>query len=290
MKSLYSSNLYKSGWVVVHDDETRVIDNNKLLEEKINMAMRAAASVEKEYPEDTEEFSDGFTAEPIDALFAAEGSETIIKGTSVEERDAILQEIEQAKAELEDVRAQADSMINDAKSQIGAMQMKAYEEAKQQGYQEGERLGRQEGDAAKKEYLSRKKQLEEDYDKKFKELEPEFVETLTGIYEHIFKVDLSRYRELVTNLLVNAVQKMEGTRNFLVHVSRDDYESVLTNKERLRAEAGGGNVVVELVEDMTLSRSQCFIETENGIYDCSLDTQLSELRRKLNLLSYERNE
>ena len=47
---------------------------------------------------------------------------------------------------------------------------------------------------------------------------------------------------------------------------------------------------MELVEDMTLSRSQCFIETENGIYDCSLDTQLSELKRKLKLLSYERNE
>ena len=29
------------------------------------------------------------------------------------------------------------------------------------------------------------------------------------------------------------------------------------------------------------------IETENGVYDCSLDTELSELTRKLKLLSYE---
>ncbi|MBD5499764.1 MAG: hypothetical protein HDR10_00950 [Lachnospiraceae bacterium] len=287
---MYSNNLYKSGWVVVQDDETRIIDNNRLLEEKINMAIRAAGPVEKEPQEDAEGFADGLAAEPIDALFAAEEGESIIKGMSADERDAILQEVEQAKAELEDIRSQADAMINDAKSKIGAMQMKAYEEAKQQGYQEGERLGRQESEAAKKEYLSKKKQLESEYDKMFRDLEPEFIETLTGIYEHIFKVDLSRYRELVTNLLVNAIQKMEGTRNFLVHVSREDYESVMTNRERLRAEAGGGNVSVELVEDMTLSRSQCFIETENGIYDCSLDTQLSELKRKLKLLSYERNE
>lgn len=287
---MYSSNLYKSGWVVVHDDETRVIDNNRLLEEKLSAAMRKVSTAEREYEENTEEFSGGLNAEPIDALFATEGSETVIKGASPDERDAILQEIEQAKAELEDIRAQADAMIEDAKSQIGAMQMKAYEEAKQQGYQEGERQGRAEGEAAKQEYLSKKKQLEESYEKKFEELEPEFVETLTGIYEHIFKVDLSRYRELVTNLLINAVQKMEGTRNFLVHVSREDYESVMTSRERLRAEAGGGNVTVELVEDMTLSHSQCFIETENGIYDCSLDTQLSELTRKLKLLSYERSE
>ena len=106
---MYSNNLYKSGWVVVQDDETRIIDNNRLLEEKINMAIRAAGPVEKEPQEDAEGFADGLAAEPIDALFAAEEGESIIKGMSADERDAILQEVEQAKAELEDIRSQADA-------------------------------------------------------------------------------------------------------------------------------------------------------------------------------------
>ena len=215
--------------------------------------------------------------------------EGVIKGSLQAERDALLEEIENARAELATVKEQADAMIEDAKSQIGAMQMKAYEEAKSQGYQEGERLGRQEADAQINEYLAKKKQLEDEYEKKIEELEPEFIETLTGIYEHIFKVDLTRYRDLVANLLVNAMQNIENTRNFLVHVSKEDYEGVMADKDRIRAEAGGNSVSVEFVEDATLSRSQCLIETENGIYDCSLDTQLSELSRKLKLLSYERD-
>ncbi len=283
-----SSNLYKCGWVTVQEKDTRVIDNNALLEQKLSAVLHAASIP------DTEEiltgddgFEDGLDAEKVDALFSSD--EGVIKGSLQAERDALLEEIENARAELAAVKEQADGMIEDAKSQIGVMQMKGYEEAKSQGYQEGERLGRQEADAQINEYLAKKKQLEDEYEKKIEELEPEFIETLTGIYEHIFKVDLARYRDLVANLLVNAMQNIENTRNFLVHVSKEDYEGVMTSKDRIRAEAGGSSVSVEFVEDATLSRSQCLIETENGIYDCSLDTQLSELSRKLKLLSYERD-
>ena len=283
-----SSNLYKCGWVTVQEKDTRVIDNNALLEQKLSAVLHAASisDTEEILPVD-DGFEDGLDAEKVDALFSSD--EGVIKGSLQAERDALLEEIENARAELATVKEQADAMIEDAKSQIGAMQMKAYEEAKSQGYQEGERLGRQEADAQINEYLAKKKQLEDEYEKKIEELEPEFIETLTGIYEHIFKVDLTRYRDLVANLLVNAMQNIENTRNFLVHVSKEDYEGVMADKDRIRAEAGGNSVSVEFVEDATLSRSQCLIETENGIYDCSLDTQLSELSRKLKLLSYERD-
>lgn len=283
-----SSNLYKCGWVTVQEKDTRVIDNNALLEQKLSAVLHAASipDTEEILPGD-DGFEDGLDAEKVDALFSSD--EGVIKGSLQAERDALLEEIENARAELAAVKEQADGMIEDAKSQIGVMQMKAYEEAKSQGYQEGERLGRQEADAQINEYLAKKKQLEDEYEKKIEELEPEFIETLTGIYEHIFKVDLARYRDLVANLLVNAMQNIENTRNFLVHVSKEDYEGVMTSKDRIRAEAGGSSVSVEFVEDATLSRSQCLIETENGIYDCSLDTQFSELSRKLKLLSYERD-
>lgn len=283
-----SSNLYKCGWVTVQEKDTRVIDNNALLEQKLSAVLHAASisDTEEILPGD-DGFEDGLDAEKVDALLGSD--EGVIKGNLQAERDALLEEIENARTELAAVKEQADAMIEDAKSQIGAMQMKAYEEAKSQGYQEGERLGRQEADAQINEYLAKKKQLEDEYEKKIEELEPEFIETLTGIYEHIFKVDLTRYRDLVANLLVNAMQNIENTRNFLVHVSKEDYEGVMADKDRIRAEAGGNSVSVEFVEDATLSRSQCLIETENGIYDCSLDTQLSELSRKLKLLSYERD-
>lgn len=285
-----SNNLYKSNWIVMQDSEARIIDNNALLEKKLSAVLHAADSVEKNNASIPEEgFAEGLDAESIDALLSGESEGAVIRGGSEKERDALLREIEQAKDELADLKAQADSMIEDAKAQIGAMQMKAYEEAKNQGYQEGSRIGKAEADAARNEYLEKTKQLELEYQQKAENLEPEFVEVITGIYEHIFKVDLSRYKDLVVGLISNTMQKTEEARNFLVHVSKDDYEAVMSERERIRAEAGGGNVTVEIVEDLTLLQSQCIIETENGIYDCSLDIQLAELGRKLKLLSYERN-
>ncbi len=281
-------NLYKSGWVVLNSDDTRVIDNNALVEEKMNASSRAAVQSEMpiEPAADEDGFMSGLEAESIDALFASEDSGFLKNEELEKEKEELLLEIEAAKAELSELRMQADGMLEEAKAEIGNMQMKAYEEAKNQGYQEGERLGRLESDTAKKEYEDKKKELVTYYEKKVKELEPEFIETLTGIYEHIFKVDLSSYKELIFHLFENAIQKTDGSSSLLLHVSKADYESVAEKKEYLKSQVG--NASVEVIEDITLSELQCYIETDNGIYDCGLDTQLEELARKLKLLSYER--
>ena len=284
-----SSNLYKASWVVMQPDDKRIIDNNTLAEKFMNASLqKTGRSLSAEKVPDEDGFCSGLDAETVDVLFDPEsGEESIVSSAEQEEKEALMQEIAQAREELASLRIQADGMIEDAKSQIGAMQMKAYEEAKNQGYQEGERLGRLEADAARDEYIKKSKALEEEYRKKWDELEPDFIDTLTGIYEHIFKVDLSRYKGIVVSLLENVIQKAEGNRNFMVHVSKMDYENVSANKERLKAEAGGGTNL-EIIEDITLKPTQCYIEMENGIFDCGLDTQLKELERKLKLLSYEK--
>ena len=44
---------------------------------------------------------------------------------------------------------------------------------------------------------------------------------------------------------------------------------------------------VELLEDVTLKKNECMRETGNGVFDCSLGTQLAALNEELRLLSYE---
>ena len=44
---------------------------------------------------------------------------------------------------------------------------------------------------------------------------------------------------------------------------------------------------MEIIEDMTLKKNECMVETDGGIYDCSLDGQLEALRKELLLLSYD---
>ena len=77
------------------------------------------------------------------------------------------------------------------------------------------------------------------------ELEPQFVDTITGIYEHIFDVDLHSYREVLCYLISATMRKTEDNRSFLVHVSKEDYPYVSMQKKQIMAGATAPNSTVE---------------------------------------------
>ena len=115
-------------------------------------------------------------------------------------------------------------------------------------------------------------------------MEPRLVEVLTGVYEHVIQVGLADYQDLIVNLVEGVLSQIDGGRSMIVHVSGEDYDYVSSRK----ADFAVGSASLEIVEDITLSKNQALIETESGIFDCSLDVQLRELGKKLRLLSYEK--
>ena len=141
---------------------------------------------------------------------------------------------------------------------------------------------------AKGELEQKAREQDETYQKSLDEMEPAIVDALTEVYEHIFHVELNQYRQILIQLISSTMRKVEENKNFLVHVAKEDYAFVSMNKRSLQESCGSGKVNIEIIEDITLNRNQCMLETENGIFDCGLDTQLGELTRKLRLLSYER--
>lgn len=282
------SNLYKSGWVVVNED-ARVIDVNDLIKKRLQENVSARMSHSEADPQEEDGgFSSGIEAEKIDALLDPDGEGTVLKNNSLEELEAVNRELEAARGELEQVKEETSRMLTEANVQIEQMRKNALEEAKTQGYREGFDQGMAEAQTEKNVYLNKQAQLEEEYRQRIDALEPEFIETLTGIYEHIFRVDLSVYHDLVVHLLTDAMQKTDTARNYIVHVSKQDYPTVSAAKEKILEETGTLPSNLEIISDMTLSVSQCMIETEDGIYDCSLGTELEELRRKLMLITYKK--
>ena len=149
----------------------------------------------------------------------------------------------------------------------------------------GYRQGMQETERLKSEYAAKSEQLEAQYEQMIKELEPRFVETLTGIYEHVLKISLADETQLIMFLAGNAIRNIESGKQVIVHVSKEDYPIVSMQKKQLIATAGSG-VSLEIIADVTLSKNDCMIETEGGIFDCGLGTQLQELGKQLKLLSY----
>ncbi len=204
--------------------------------------------------------------------------------------------IAEAQAQIEQMREEAIAEIEQTKIQI-------LEEARSQGYQEGFEQGQNDGFAqghqdglnsiaqereqAQAEAEQIRAAMEDEYQRRIKELEPIFIDTLTGIYEHIFHVSLKNSRELIVYLIQNTMRNIETGSTYLIHVSKEDYPFASMQKREL---IKGTNIAldnVELLEDVTLGKNECMIETGNGVFDCSLGTQLEALNEELRLLSYE---
>ena len=118
---------------------------------------------------------------------------------------------------------------------------------------------------------------------------PQLADALAGIYEYIFQVDLSPYQDIVTYLVTSALKKSGESKSCIVHVSKEDYPHVSSRKEEMTKGLPSG-LKVDIIEDITLGKNEALIETDGGIIDCGLGTQLTELGRKIRLLAYEKTE
>ena len=293
-KSLSKGSVLKSGWMYINPTEARVIDTNAMVESKLKeLSFKLAAETEGDAGF-TEGFVQGIKAEQVTELIG-EGLEPISEEAenAIPESELLLQ---QAQEEIENMKAQALAEIEEARVQV-------IEEAKKNGYQEGFALGEKEGyekghvdglnsvaeerEEALREVSIQLAQMEEAYQNKIAELEPQFIETLTGIYEHIFHVSLKNSRDLIVYLIENTMRNLEGSNGFLIHVSREDYPFVSMQKKELVKGTGISVDDIDIIEDATLARSECMIETGNGVFDCGLGTQLEALNEELRLLSYE---
>lgn len=277
-----SSNLVKQFFMTLPEDKEKlVIDNNDRIRRRLEELSRGEGNPEG-----------GF----VSGLAIADVIETPedATGNVIKAQDEAKELLEQSRAEAEELRAQAQAeaerILEEARAQAQAEKQQVLEQAKQQGYMEGMSRAQAHEGAMEQEYQEKARLLEEEYEQQIEMLEPNLVEAITGIYEHIFHVELSSYREILTSLISDVLHKLDGSRSFIIHVSKDDYAYVNMQKKQMLTGAVSESVSVDVVEDATVGRNECMIETENGIFDCGLGTQLSELKKRLRLLAWSREE
>ncbi len=299
MFKMKQRNLYKAGWVRVDGEEKCVIDSNSIVAERIeeweNLRRANAAAMpafDEEGGEGEPEFVSGIEGEELDALFTdGEGGGSVIKAGDVAGPDlAQIQAEAEEEAEriIAEARAQALEIAAQARRDADIARANAVEEGTRQGYDEGYARGLSEVDGMKQELAEKKRQLEAEFDELLEDLEPRFIETITDVYSHIFGVDLMDNRDILVHLIDSTLRKVESSRTFIVHVSAEDYPHVNMQKQALVEGAVAGRGLIEIIEDIALGKGDCLIETDGGIFDCGVGTQLEELTKKLRVLSYEK--
>lgn len=286
-----SSNLLKRGTAFLKEEETCIIDSNALVAQKIG---KAALHKKKRQPEDADGFTRGILADVLE-VSPGEEQDLVLHAATLEEDDtgqsqsnAIKQEAGPSAEELkQQALIEIEKMKEEAAILLETERNSTFEKAKEQGYTDGFSQGMQETEVMKKQLTEEKIKLKKQYEDQIHNLEPQFIDALTGIYEHIFNVDLSGYRDILVHLIIDALRKSDGDKDYIIHVSKEDYPYVSMQKKQIAANASGYNTL-EIIEDIGLSKNQAMIETGGGIFDCSLGTQLSELGNRLKLLSYDK--
>ncbi len=295
-----SSNLLKVGYTNVQDGEKRVIDSNELMTRRMEaLAVKTKRPENEELVTGEDGFAAGLAAERVEGLLSEEDSEdgiqsNVIKANvekdtaqteeSAEAAQAASEILEQAR---EQAKTEAEQILTQARESLSREKEETLSQAREQGLEEGRRQAEAELAEQESALEERRKSLDAEYDALLKELEPKFVDAIAEVYEHVFHVELSSYREILLYLIESAVRKAEGGKDFLIHVSGEDYPYVRMEKKEIEAAVTSPGATLEVVEDITLDRNECLIETDGGIFDCGLGTQLEELKKKLKLLSFE---
>ena len=286
-----SRSLVKQMFIVQTEEDKRVIDSN----ERVESRLKELAKKNQEAGGGNGGFVAGLNAEHITVLPEGEEAEgvppePVLKAEQAKEeaRQILEQAAADAQAKIADAQVEAENIKKEAHEKTEKERVQILEEAKRRGYEEGLAKAKSEAEVLRREYAQKERELEERYQQQIDELEPQFVDAITDIYEHILGVDLGNQREILAHLISGTIRKIEGAHSFIIHVSKEDYPFVSMQKKQLMAGAAAGNSTVEVVEDLVMKKNECTIETDGGIFDCGLGTQLSELKKRLMLLSYSK--
>lgn len=287
---LSKHNLLKGGYFSVSTPAPLVIDSNERVEKKLaelreRTQKQSNVFSEAVFPNNLE------ASEVAELLLDAEGDGSDDGFTSGIQAQVVSDAKQEADRIIEEARKEAEELLEHARAEAQEIKQNAYDkgmnDGKKAGYEDGNRDAMIALQEAKMQLEEEKKRLQESYEEQLKEMEPLLVETLAEVYEHVIHVSLRDKSEVVLKLLEDAIHKVEGCKSFIVHVSCETYEQVKAKKEELVLAAATEDVTVEVIEDLALADAECMLETENGIYDCSLDVELDAVKEQIALLSYQ---
>ncbi len=293
------SNLLKAYNVVCENRDKRIIDSNQAMSDAI---IRIKEQIEAQGYEGKPEFVQGLDAENVEGLLYSENDdegERIISGNVISPEGDFLQKTEedltlareriseaeeQARYILENARGDADIIIQEAASKADEIIATANEAAFAKGYDEGKAKAESEVQAKLAELEATRMQLNEEYQEKVRNLEPELVDAILRVVMDVTHVISEDKKDLVAGLIGNVLNGDINSKTFVIRVSKDDSDFVKKNKDKLIEEVDKVEDII-VVEDSTMKKGQCMVETDFGIYDCSLDVQMEALVREIKLLA-----
>lgn len=187
---------------------------------------------------------------------------------------------DEADALLDKARKEADSILSEARARVEEQEKNGYEE----GFKKGREEGFREGNIEAQRLVDRLHVIiERTMDKRqeiLSETEQQIVDLVLLMTRKIVKVISENQRNVVVSNVVQALRKVKGRGDVIVRVNLNDVGMTTQHtKDFLSAAENVKNITV--VEDSTIDRGGCVVETDFGAIDARIVSQLNELEQRI---------
>ena len=259
-------NLYKQYFVHNEPDKKRIINSNDIVEKRLEQMAKLHNIEQKKVDED------GFAAGIV-------GPDT----DYVEEIDHTEEARKEAEKILADAQAQADAILQQAKQDAEQVR----EEAKNAGYQEGRQSLEAEfsakRDELQSEFQNQQEMLQTEFREKQKNMEKDLVDVILEVFNKVFHIQFDNKKHILMYLIEDAILNIEGDKEFRIKVAGSNVKFLENHKEEIIERVGSG-IGIEIVVDSSMDGNSCVIETDSGVFDCSLGVQLENLIKDIKSL------
>lgn len=187
---------------------------------------------------------------------------------------------DEADTLLDKARRDAESILAEAKTRVEEQEKNGYEE----GFKKGREEGFREGNIEAQRLIDRLHVIiERTMDKRqeiLSETEQQIVDLVLLMTRKIVKVISENQRNVVVSNVVQALRKVKGRGDVIVRVNLNDVGMTSQHtKDFLSAAENVKNITV--VEDSTIDRGGCVVETDFGAIDARIVSQLNELEQRI---------
>jgi len=198
-----------------------------------------------------------------------------------DQAQVIRQEAEDRAAEIvAEAERRAAEIVSDAKSKMDEQLKDGYGD----GFRKGQEAGFKEGNLEAQRLTDRLHTIiERMMDKRqeiLAETEQQIVDLVLLMTRKIVKVISENQRNIVVSNVVQALRKVKGRGEVIIRVNLNDVAMPTQHiKDFLAAAENIKNITV--VEDSTVDRGGCVIETDFGAIDARIASQLNEIEQRI---------
>lgn len=181
---------------------------------------------------------------------------------------------------VKDAQAQAEQIIADAQAERD----KIINASKKEGYDTGYEAGYQEGNKEAQRLIERMHNVLDAVmarrEEILNETEYQIVELVVLIARKVVKIISENQKTVIMNNVLQALKKVKGRGDVTIRVNLADVKLTTDHIhdfiERVEAVKG-----ITVMEDTTVEKGGCIVETDFGAIDARISSQLTELEQKI---------